>query len=244
MYQGREQLVIPGNTLVFYLDDSGDERLNDSNHPVFAFGGVSCVSEFHIPIAGAWKDMKRRAFPQVKGPLHAATHMREGKLSETKRAAVLQAMEHRQLGRVGTLVTNQTIVRPDRIVQVACLTLVKRLGSVAAGMAQLGLWSPSPHQGIIVVFEASSRLARQIEQHLSGACCVVEGLELPILGCFMPKSVANPFLEMADFVVNAIARNVKHQIEGGRQDCTPSFQALFRDVGPPLVDYIEITRVM
>src|SRR5271166_937925 len=218
MYRGQEHLGIPPNTLVFYVDDSGDERLNDCNHPIFAFGGVSCVSDFHIPIAAAWQAMKRRVFPQVTGPLHAAAHMRERKLSEAKQAAVLQAMAHRELGRVGTLVTNQTIVRLDRIVQVACLTLVRRFESVAVGMAELGLWRPSPHQAIIVVFEVSPRLARQIEQHLSGARCAVAGLDLPIIGYFMPKSVANPFLEMADFVVNAIARNVKRQIASGRQD--------------------------
>jgi hypothetical protein len=109
MYRGQEHLALAPNTLVFYVDDSGDERLNDRNHPIFAFGGVSCVSEFHIPIAGAWQTMKRSVFPQVTGPLHAATHMREGKLSETKRAAVLQAMMHQQLGRFGTIMTDQTI---------------------------------------------------------------------------------------------------------------------------------------
>jgi hypothetical protein len=123
--------------------------------------------------------------------------------------------------------------------------LARRFEGVAAGMEKSGLWSPSLSQGIIVVFEASSRLARQIERHLSGACCTVAGLDVPIIGCFMPKSVVNPFLEMSDFVVNTIARNVKHQIAvGRRQDCTSSFQALFRDVGPPLADYMEITHVI
>jgi hypothetical protein len=35
-----EHLVIEPNTLVFYVDDSGDEQLGNRNHPIFALAGV------------------------------------------------------------------------------------------------------------------------------------------------------------------------------------------------------------
>lgn len=82
-----------------------------------------------------------------------------------------------------------------------------------------------------------------MEHHFNNLAIDVGGKSFPVSGCFMPKSVANPFLEMADFVVNTIARNVKHQIAHGRVGCTPNFQALFRDVGPPLAEYFEVEAV-
>jgi hypothetical protein len=58
----------------------------------------------------------------------------------------------------------------------------------------------------------------------------------------MPKSVANPFLEMADCITYAVTKNVKYQrAEVNPLICTPTFQSLFRDVEPPLASYIEVT---
>src|SRR6185437_16078565 len=56
--QPGEHVIIEPNTLVFYIDDTGDERLSDQQHPVFAFGGVATVSEFHVPIGQGWRAMK------------------------------------------------------------------------------------------------------------------------------------------------------------------------------------------
>ena len=64
-----EHLILKSNTLVFYVDESGDERLNNPQHPIFAFGGVACPSDFHLPIARAWQAMKAEHFPQVDGQL-------------------------------------------------------------------------------------------------------------------------------------------------------------------------------
>jgi hypothetical protein len=58
----------------------------------------------------------------------------------------------------------------------------------------------------------------------------------------MPKSIANPFLEMADCIANAVTKNLKYQrAQPNRAECTPTFQALFRDAERQLVSYIEVT---
>lgn len=98
-----ELLTIEPNTLVFYVDDSGDERLNHQGHPIFALGGVACTTEFHLDLARPWQAMKAKVFPQVRGPLHAKKHLRE-KLPGAKRDAVLAATSHRALGRFGTII--------------------------------------------------------------------------------------------------------------------------------------------
>jgi hypothetical protein len=135
----RELLILKPNTLVFYVDESGDERLKNQRHPIFAFGGVACPFECHLPIARAWQAMKAKNFPQVDGPLHSKTHLRD-RLSETKRLAVLACTAHEQLGRFGPVITSSTVVPPDWIFTVACMELAKRFASVAEGMIQLGLW--------------------------------------------------------------------------------------------------------
>jgi hypothetical protein len=71
-----EHLIIPAGALVFYVDDSGDEKLNDPAHPFLAFGGVACTCEFHIPLSDTWKQMKALTFRQVRGPLRANRHQK------------------------------------------------------------------------------------------------------------------------------------------------------------------------
>ena len=43
----------------------------------------------------------------------------------------------------------------------------------------------------------------------------------------MFKRIANPFLEMADFVASTIGRNVKHQLVHGPAECTPTSKRFF-----------------
>jgi hypothetical protein len=107
-----DHLIIQPNTLVLYIDEAGDERLNNRTYPIFAFGGVACVTEFHPSIARAWQAMKALTFPQVIGPLHAKTHLRD-RLVEPKRLAVLGGMAHQQLGRFGTVIT--TLIKKGMI---------------------------------------------------------------------------------------------------------------------------------
>jgi hypothetical protein len=235
-----ELLILKPNTVVFYVDESGDQQLNDQQHPIFAFGGVACSFDFHFPIARGWQAMKAKNFPQVKGALHAKTHLRD-RLSETKRLAVLNAMPDEQLGRFGTVITSSTVVPLEWVFTVACTELAMGFASVTEGMIQLGQWKVPGR--VVAVFEHSTPLAKHIEQHFTGLELEVGGHAIPVEGSFMPKSVVNPFLEMADFVASTIGKNVKYQQEHDPSGCTLNFQALFRKVGLPLAPYKEVMGV-
>jgi hypothetical protein len=232
-----QHLIIPSGALVFYIDDSGDEKFNNCKHPFLAFGGVGCTCEFHIPLARIWQQMKALTFPQVRGPLHASRHLRDR--SDMQWSAVLAAMNSSYLGRFGVVLTDTTQVPPDQIAWVALRTLANRFANITEGMLARGLWRPPAR--VFAIFENSPRLTDHIEEAFNGINITIGPYTAPIEGYFMPKSVANPFLEMADCVANAVTKCVKHQRE--RRDataCTPAFQTLFRDFGPPLASYIEV----
>jgi hypothetical protein len=237
-----EQLILQPNSLVFYVDDTGDERFASAAHPMFAFGGVACVTEHHIDMAGSWHAMKAAQFPQLKGrPLHAKTHLRDNRAGPRKKAAVLDAMPPDRIGRFASVLTARTDIPLDYVAQTALKTLAIRCSEVADGFVRCGLWqSPGP---VVAIFEQSARLAGHIQQHFDDRLRV-GGHLIEIEGCFMPKSVANPFLEMADVVVNAVGKNIRHQLQYGLASCTSDFQTLFRDVGPPMAHYIEVTEVL
>lgn len=238
-----EHLVLQPNSLVFYVDEYGDEKMGDPNNPIFAFAGVACVTESHLEIARTWQEMKAHNFPQIKGALHAKQHFRE-RISEKKRGAVLNALRHHQLARFATLTTKNTVMPKEQISisRVTCRVLANRFAAIAENMINLALWNPPAP--LIAVFEHSCHLTKQVATHLSGLSLVVGENNIPMEGCFMPKYIANPFLEMADFVASIVGKNIKFQLENGREACTPDFQKTFRDAGPLLASYCEVSHIV
>ena len=235
-----EHLIIPSGALVFYVDDSGDEKFGNREHPFLAFGGVASTCEFHIPLAETWKQMKASTFPQVRGPLHAKRHLKDRSIRQWQ--AVQAAMNSPYLGPFGAVLTDTTAVAPEHITLVALRTLANRFADVAGAMLARGLWHPPGR--VFAIFEHSPRLTDHIERAFTGISVTAGPHTVPVEGCFMPKSIANPFLERADCIANAVTKNVKYQrAHSSPLICTPVFQSLFRDVGPPMASYIEVTVV-
>ena len=119
-------------------------------------------------------------------------------------------------------------------------TLKEALADVAGGMLARALWHPPGR--VFAIFEHSARLTDHIEKAFAGISVMVGPHTMPVEACFMPKSIANPFLEMADCIANAVTKNVKYQrAKANPTVCTPAFKALFRDAGHPLASYFEVT---
>jgi Protein of unknown function (DUF3800) len=207
LIQEGEHLIIPPGTLVYYVDDSGDEKFGNREHPFLAFGGVACAAEFHIPIADDWKCMKASTFRQVRGPLHARRHLKDRSVTQWR--AVSAAVNSPFLGRFCAVLTDTTSVPLEQVTRVALLTLANRFADIAGGMLTRGLWHP--RNRAFAIFEHSARLASHIERVFRDLTIAVGPYRVAVEGCFMPKSVANPFLEMADCIANAVTKNIKYQ---------------------------------
>jgi hypothetical protein len=236
-----EHRVLRPNTLVLYVDDSGDERIGDRAYPVFAFGGVACVSDYMPTLINDWRAMKASVFPQVKTALHAKEHMKETRLKGVRRDSVLAAMGHPGLARFGIVFTDRTQVSRDRIVLSATATLAMRFDKIANGLVARELWKPGGD--VLIIFEESRRLEKAIEGHLGQLTYEYGGAKFPIEKGFMPKYAADPFLEMADFVTYTIGRNSRHQAANGELSCTENFESLFRNVDPALASYMKAETV-
>lgn len=236
-----EHRILRPNTLVIYVDDSGDEKIGDRAYPVFAFGGVACVSDYMTAIGNDWRTMKALVFPQIKTALHAKEHLRETRLKGVKRDSVLAAMGHPGLARFGIVLTDRTIVPRDQVLASATIELTMRFDAIVNGLVARGYWQPGGD--VLIIFEESRRLEKAIEGHLGELSYEYGGTKCPIDKGFMPKYAADPFLEMADFVAYSIGRNVRHQASHGVSACTPTFQSLFRDADPALASYIEAETI-
>lgn len=94
-----------------------------------------------------------------------------------------------------------------------------------------------------VVFESSNRTNRLIQEEFGHFGFMLDDQPVPIEFGFMPKSAGEPALEVADFIMHAVGRQVRHRVQrnGG---FLPDFRAVFHEVDERLASFIDITGVI
>lgn len=61
-------------------------------------------------------------------------------------------------------------------------------------------------------------------------------------GYFIPKAAGEPALEVADFIMHAIGRQVRQNLQS-RAVFASDFQAVFHHVDQRLVSYVEVATI-
>jgi len=96
---------------------------------------------------------------------------------------------------------------------------------------------------VVIIFESSDIANKLIQESFQGFEFWRGSKRIPSESYFMPKSAADPALEVADFVMHAIGRQARHNINQ-RAGFVPDFRAVFQAVDRNLTSYIEISVVM
>jgi hypothetical protein len=94
-----------------------------------------------------------------------------------------------------------------------------------------------------VVFESSRRADRLIENAFQSFEFSRGSKRIPSECGFMPKSVGEPALEVADFVMHAVGRQMRRNLTK-RDTFLPDFRAVFHAVGPELSSFIEVAGAL
>lgn len=90
-----------------------------------------------------------------------------------------------------------------------------------------------------VVFESSERANRLIESTFQSFDFHRGSERIPSECCFMPKSAGEPALEVADFVMHAVGRQMRHNLTQ-RDTFLPDFCAVFHSMSPQFSSFIEV----
>jgi hypothetical protein len=100
----------------------------------------------------------------------------------------------------------------------------------------------SPFKSLALVFESSDRTDPLIEEMFGALELEEDGTPILVDQCFMPKSVAEPGLEIADFIVNAAASETRRRVRG-TTGFAKDFQAVFHQVPKALTRFMMISEV-
>ena len=221
MRDQESSLQLDPDTLLLFLDETGDERRWDPNYPVFGIGGCAVMgSEYERYLRTPWRNFKRTHFGNPRYPFHACdenslTHSQMSGLGyffRTKKFHCFAAVS-RKSTRIDVDVTNYALVY---------LMTLKRMEAVGALYPRF--------KSITMIFEASERTEELMESHFGNFSFTINGESIPVELYKMNKSEGEPGLEVADATIHTAGCQVRNS-QAGKMSRRKDFEAVFNSQG-------------
>jgi hypothetical protein len=230
---GRLRLWASEIGLAVFVDDTGHEALIPGQ-PVYGLGGCAVLArDLDRLIRAPWREVRRRVTNSPDTPLHANAFGRSATMDHIK--AVAEFFHIRPFARFGAIVSIGTRLAPEiGPVPTIAKVLQKRIVDIAR-------WTP--FESLAVIFEASDRADKLIEDEFQGFRLEEYGKSIPTECFFMAKKHGEPALEVADFVMHAVGRQARQNLKK-RGDFVPDFCAVFHAVDPNLTSFMEVDNVV
>ncbi len=229
-------LHLQGDELLFFIDDAGDDRFADPGNRLFALAGCAVhardlTAHVHVP----WTAVRHALGGSPTARLHATKV--ERRLSPRKQAALIDYFTRFPVGRIAAVASFATRYSgldnlPDHVVRTTAATLLQRVADIAK-------WNSA--RKIVGIFEASSRLVPKLEAALQGLGLAVDGVPLQLEWMVMPKSAAEPALEVADFIAHAAVGYIRTGRDSGKFALRA--EAIFKPSDIRIASFMEISAV-
>lgn len=227
------ELVLPPNSLAVFIDETGHEQL-PNGHMVYGIGGCAVLEQdLERLLRAPWKAIRKALLGNEADQLHASAISRT--LSGDKKALIGDFFKNTPFMRIAVAVTAKTII-PERM---------DRLRFMAPSLAQriLNVFKWTRAETISLIFESNERADLEINRAFGSIKIGEDGNEIPFKGYFMPKSVGDPALEIADFIMHAV-HGLAYDIANGRDGyARRDFRAVFQTSDKKLSDFMLIEKV-
>lgn len=221
------------STLVVALDDTGNERFKDANHPVFGLGGCAfMVRDYQRLVEGPWDYMCSKYFPDIKRPIHATDDLKN--LTEDQMNAINHFFERFEFFRIATTSSKntETSVEED-FIQIVGASILQRIVDVAK-------WTNFDR--LFILIEESERIELKIVQSLSNKKIEKNDQEIQIEIGLIPKSACIAAMEVADVIIHTAGGQTRSRISGNT-NFRLDFKTIFQSVDKRLTSFMEITNV-
>ena len=225
-------LVLRDRCLAVFADDTGHEALV-AGHPVYGLGGCAALaSDLDSLIRSPWREIRCRVTSSPDTPLHANTFA--GFATPDNIAAVAEFFCVHPFARFGAIISTDTALA-DELGPVPTIAKV-----LQARIVDIGRWTV--FDSLAIIFESSQRADRLIEKAFQDFALEEGGAPIPVECYFMHKEHGEPALEVADFVMHAVGRQARQNLEK-RGDFLPDFCATFHAVDRKLTSFMEVASV-
>lgn len=225
-------LDLPTDCLVVFVDETGDELLKDPVQKVFGLAGCAIMAgDLDRVVRTPWLEVLRVVAGSPIAQLHA-TDLRNP--TSTQIETISSYFRTQSFSRFGSICSVQTELDKD----ITPLVLVAR----CLGNRLVDILKWQPFASVEIVFEHSERLAPQIEEVFGSFSLSENGKEIPTGFSWLQKSMAEPALEVADFLANSVGTEARHRISQ-KSGHAKNFEAFFHHADQRLVSFMDIRKV-
>lgn len=225
------ELMLPHECLAVFVDDTGHEDFD--GQPVYGLGGCGVMAtNLDRVIQEPWREVRKKITGSQDTPLHAATFARTA--SKEQMEIIGEFFRRHPFFRLGAVVSTKTTF----VSEAAPMSSIA--GVLKSRIVDIARWTA--FKELKVIFEASERADKRIEDAFQDFRIEENGQPLPVECYFMPKCAAEPALEVADFVMHAVQTQVRRKLKG-LEGFSRDFQAVFHSVDRKLISFMEVNRV-
>jgi hypothetical protein len=228
-----QKLFLADRCLAVFVDDTGHEALLP-DQPVYGLGGCAVMGrDLTRFIREPWKVIRNRVTGSPDTPLHANKFPRIAKAGDIE--AVAGFFRVQPFARFGAIISTATTLVDEMDV----LRTIKEVSELRINEIVQGILCKE----VKVIFESSSRTDKMIQAAFQDLTIRRGQKHIPCECYLMPKSAAEPALEVADFVMHAVGRQARHNLKH-RGSFLPDFCAVFHSVKRQLVSFVEVEAVI
>jgi hypothetical protein len=223
------------NTLLVFIDDTGNDKLSDKNFPIFGFGGcIVRASDYEENVILPWRKVSSCFSPEML-PLHACD-INPKNLTSDQINALSSFFQKKLFGRFAEVISDQAILQTkSTIMYIITATMHLRIIDVAKYFL---------FNNIVMFIEESDR-KREITAAFEPHKFAIGSQSIPIERFFLPKKAEEAGLIVADFIAHTAGASVMSRLKGipnagiNRKD----FKDIFTSVDPKYCSFIEINEV-
>jgi hypothetical protein len=217
-----DSLLATRDTLLVFIDETGNEDYSDPNNPTFGRGGCAVLSaDYKRLIKKPWRKLKREKLGGVTKPFHA-TEFEQSRPTKIQISAINQFLKQ-PFWRFAVMSDARTAL-PDGIdghkaISLVTAQFIRRLvANYAADVMRVAL-----------IFEGSERGDELVKRDFDLANMKVVnrwGRPIEVDGYFMPKTSMEAGLEVADLIAHTAGRQRRHELRG-KSGHVPDFQQAY-----------------
>jgi len=229
-----------------FLDETGHEGM-PQGHAYYGMSGCAVMAaDYERLIARPWRDFRRLVTGNPDAPLHAFNFGRAA--TPERLEACGRFFRDNGFMRIGSVAATTTQIPRDQSYKQDFSAIPEAehlawmvLRALHNRILVIAKWTP--FRSVAIVVERNPRSKRLLQSAFADLGFEEDGKPVPVDLYEMDKKAAEPGLEVADFVANAIAGHARHTLVGGKEGCRRDFQAIFQSVDPKLASFLAITGV-
>lgn len=229
-----QRISIEEDSLLVFIDETGDDKASDKNYPIFGLGGCALFSQdydhlIHTP----WTIFKRKILGNTEGVLHASD-IELDNISQDELNLIGEFFKNGEFKRFGFILTSKTShgVHINKY-QILAKLICKHIIDITNNYKAI--------RKLYIFFEHSTGGNKSINKYFREIDFINDGLKVQVQIIVSRKGIVNG-LEVADFIIQAAGNQSRNRLNGktaNRKD----FSSIFLECNSSLQKFLQVDNL-